>query len=165
MSSLRCGCSGCERTMRFNISYTCLLGFKSILAGHWSIRRLFDTSITCVLLAAWRGVLSFANIISRLKQIWGKRTGRMTSFGCHIAFMFPWMTRIILFCVHGSACVRSVMLIFAINFFHTRQSTKNSFLPKNDNYLAVHEKPEHIAIFAPTVPHGFIHKICIIRCA
>ena len=37
------------------------------------------------------------------------------------------MTRIILFCVHGSACVRSVMLIFAIlNMFHTRQSTKNT---------------------------------------
>jgi len=25
---------------------------------------------------------------------------------------------------------------------------------KNDNYLAVHEKPERIAMFAPTVPHG-----------
>ena len=37
------------------------------------------------------------------------------------------MTRIILFCVHGRACVRSVMLIFAIlNMFHTRQSTKNT---------------------------------------
>ena len=47
---------------------------------------LFDWST--INIQAW---LSFANIISRLKRIWGKRTGRMTSFGCHIAFMFPWM--------------------------------------------------------------------------
>ena len=59
-------------------------------------------------------------------------------------------------CVHERACARSVMLIFAIlNVFHTRQSTKNTFLPKHDNYIAVHEKPEHIAIFAPTGPHGW----------
>ena len=29
------------------------------------------------------------------------------------------------------------------------------FPTKDDNYLAVHEKPKHIAIFAPTVPHGW----------
>jgi len=79
----------------------------------------------------------------------------MTSFGCHFAFMFPGMRTTIL-CVHGSACALSVMFIFAIlNVFHTRQFTKNTFLLKNDNYLAVHEKPEHIAIFTPTVPHGW----------
>ena len=123
-----------------------------LCAGHWSVRRLFVTSITCVLLAAWRGVLSFVNIITRLKRIWGKRTRPMTSFGCHIAFMFPWM-RTVMFCVHGSA---SVMLIFAIlDVCHTILSTKNTFLPKNDYYFAVHEMPEHIDMFAPTVPHGW----------
>ena len=48
------------------------------------------------------------------------------------------------------------MLIFAIfNVFHTRQSTKNIVLLKTDNYLAVHEEPEYITIFAPTVLHGW----------
>ena len=61
------------------------------------------------------------------------------------------------FCVHGSA---SVMLIFAIlDVCHTILSTKNTFLPKNDYYFAMHEMPEHIDMFAPTVPHGwFVHK-------
>ena len=78
----------------------------------------------------------------------------MTSFGCHIAFMFPGM-RTTIFRVHGSACVRSAILSFAIlKVFHTRQSTKNTFLPKNDNYLALHENPKHIDIFAPTIEHG-----------
>ena len=64
--------------MLFNMSHTCLLGFKSTLcAGHLSVRRLFVTSITCVLLSTWRGVLSFANIISRLNRIWGKISGRI----------------------------------------------------------------------------------------
>ena len=137
MSSLRLGYSGCTRTLRFNMSHTCLLGFKSILcAGHCSVRRGFVTSITCVLRAAWRGLLSFANIILRLKRIWGKRTGRMTSFGCHIAFMFPWMC-IKNFIVHLSACARSFMLIFTILlFFHIRQSTNNTFLPKTTTTLS-----------------------------
>ena len=143
MSSLRFGCSGCAHTLRFNMSHECLHGFKSILcAGHWSVRRLFVTSITCVLLATWRGVLSFANIISRLK--------RMTSFWCHIAFMFPRM-RTTIFRVHWLCAFCYAHFIKCFSY----KTTKNTFLPKNDNYLAVHEKPEHIAIFAPTVPHGW----------
>jgi len=48
------------------------------------------------------------------------------------------------------------MLIFAIlDVCHTILSTKNTFLPKNDYYFAVHEMPEHIDMFAPTVPHGW----------
>ena len=87
-SSLGFGYSGCAHTLRFNMPHTCLLGVKSILcAGHWNVRRLF-----VVLLAAWRGVLYFGKIISRLKRICCKRTDRMTSFGCHIAFMFPLCT-------------------------------------------------------------------------
>ena len=55
----------------------------------------------------------------------------------------------IIFCVNGSACVSFDMLIFAIlNVVHTRQSTKNTFLLKNDNCIAVHEEHDHIAIFA-----------------
>ena len=56
VSSLRFGYSGCTRTLRFNMSHTCLLGLKSIrCAGHWSVQCLFVTRITCVLLAAWLG--------------------------------------------------------------------------------------------------------------
>ena len=164
VSSLRFGCSGCARTLRFNMSHMCLLGFKSILCtGHWSVRRMFVTSITCVLLSALHGVLSFDNIVSRLKRIWGKRTSRMTSFGCHIAFMFPFLEYAqIVLCVNGSACAHSIMLIFAIlNVFHTRQSTKNTFLPKNDNYIAVHEKPELFSQL-PFSMDGFVHRTCII---
>ena len=41
--------------------------------------------------------------------------------------------------------VSAVILIFTIlNVFHISQSTKNTLLLKNDNYLAVHEEPEHI---------------------
>ena len=54
------------------------------------------------------------------------------------------MTRIILFCVHGRACVRSVMLIFAIlNMFHTRQSTKNKFLQKRQLPYRAREAQAH----------------------
>jgi len=43
-----------------------------------------------------------------------------------------------------------------IKFVHTRLSTKNTFLQKQQ-LLAVHEEPEHIAIFAHTVPHGWFY--------
>ena len=105
VGSLRFGCSSWARTLLFNMSHTYLLGFKSMLcAGHWSVRRLLVKSITCVLLTAWRGVLSFANIISRLKRIWGKRIGRMMSFGCHIAFMFLWMRTTFFVCTWKRLC-------------------------------------------------------------
>jgi len=53
-----------------------------------------------------------------------------------------------IFYINGTACVPSVMPIFAILIFvHTKQSTKNTSLLKNDNYIVVHEEPEHIAIF------------------
>ena len=44
------------------------------------------------------------NIISWLKRIWGKRTNRMTSFECHIAFMFPWMHKNICWCKWKRLC-------------------------------------------------------------
>ena len=100
-----------------------------LCAGHWSVRRLFVTSITCVLLAAWRGVLSFVNIITRLKRIWGKRTRPMTSFRCHKAFMFPWMRTLICVCVHGSVCVRSGMLIVAILNVFSYKTIHEEYFP------------------------------------
>ena len=150
MSSLRFGYSGCARTLRFNMSHTCLLGFKSF---ECSTCVCYTYNLCASIHTTWC-VIIFQHHL-QLKRIWGKGTDRMTSFGCHFAFMFPGMRTTIL-CVHGSACALSGMFIFAIlNVFHTRQFTKNTFLLKNDNYLAVHEKPEHIAIFTPTVPHGW----------
>ena len=123
------------------MSHTCLLGFKSILcAGHWSVRRLFVTSMTCVLLAAWRGVLSFANIISRLKRIWRKRTGRMTSFGCHIAFMFPWMHFLF---VYMEVLVRVLLCSFFAIFkvFNTTYKTiHEEYFPTNKRQLHCHAR-------------------------
>ena len=57
------------------------------------------------------GLLSFANIISRLKRICGKRTGRMTSFGCHMVLMFPWMHNVCFF-VYMEALVRVLLCLF-----------------------------------------------------
>ena len=73
-------------------------------------------------------------ILLRLARIWRRRTDRMTS----IRYL-EWLHW------RENARARSVILIFAIfNVFHKRQSTRNTFLPKFDNYLAVHEVPEHI---------------------
>ena len=109
----------------------CLLGFKSILcAGQWSVRRLFVTSITSVLLAAWHGMLSFANIISRLKRIWGKRTDRMTSFGCHIAFMFPWMRTTIILCILTRLCAICYAHFCHIKCFSYKTIHEESFPTK-----------------------------------
>ena len=60
---------------------------------------------------------------------------------------------IIVFLVYMEACVCVLLCLFVaiVKVFHTRQSTKNTFLPNNDNYSAVHEKPERIAIFATKV--------------
>ena len=71
----------------------------------------------------------------------------MKSFGCHIAFIFPWMRTIIFLCTLERLCAVLLSLFFAIlNVFHTEQSTKNTLLLKKDNYLVVHEKPDHIAM-------------------
>ena len=154
VSSLRFGYSGCARTLRFNMSHTYLLGFRSILcAGHCSVRRLCVTSITCVLLSAWYGALSFANIISRLKRIWGKRTDRMASFGCRIAFMFPGMRTTIILCTWERLCAFCSVNSCHMKCFPCKTIREEYFPTKIDNYLAVHEKPKHIAIFAPTIPH------------
>ena len=114
-----------------NVYKECILYVPHVLARiyvHTMCRslecsKLFVTRITCVFLSAWYGVLSFANVISRLKKIWGK-----------------------------------------INVFHTRQSTKNTFLLKIDNHIAVHEEPNHIVILVHTVPHhGSLYiKTCLL---
>jgi len=71
-----------------------------LCAGHCSVRRVFVTSITCVILFAWRGVLSFANIISRLKRIWGKRshldvTSRSCFLVCLHLILFVYMEELV----------------------------------------------------------------------
>ena len=54
MSSTRCSCSGCARTMRFNRPNTWSIGYISrLFAGRLSFCTLFPTHITSVLLAAW----------------------------------------------------------------------------------------------------------------
>ena len=117
------------------MSHTCLLGFKSILcAGHWNVRRLFVTSITC----AWRGVLSFAMTV--MLWLWGKRTGRMTSFGCHIAFMFPWMHFLF---VYMEVLVRVLLCSFFAIFkvFHTTYKTiHEEYFPTNKRQLHCHAR-------------------------
>ena len=98
-------------------------------------------------------------LCQRLKRICRKLTGPMTWFGCHIAFMFPWMRALVCVCVracvcvcvHGSACARSVMLIFALlNVFHTRHE---EYFPTTLSCTI--GEPVNIAIFAPSVPHGW----------
>ena len=48
-----------------------------------------------------------------------------------------------------------------IKSFSYKTIHEEYFPTKDDNYLAVHEKPEHIAIFTPTVPHGWFLYINI----
>ena len=74
----------------------------------------------------------------------------MTSFGCHIAFMFPSMRTIL--CVY----IKALVCVLLISFCHIKwvsyKTIHEEYFPtKNDNYLAVHEKPERIAIFATKV--------------
>ena len=156
MSSLRFGYSSCTRTLRFNMSHMCLLGFKSILCtGHWSVRRMFVTSITCVLLSALHVCYPLTSSYHDWNGYDVKEPAEWRHLDVTSRSCFLECAQIVL-CVNGSACAHSIKLIFAIlKVFHTRQSTKNTFLPKNDSYLAVHEKPKHIDIFAPTVEHGW----------
>ena len=110
-----------------------MLRFKSILrAAHWSVGRVL-----------------------RLKSIWGKRTDRTTSFGCHIAFMFPWMRAFFFVCTLKRLSAFCYAHCCHIKCFSYKTIHEEYFPTKNDNYLDVHEKPEHIAIIAPNVPHGW----------
>ena len=129
--------------------HTCLLGVTSILcAGHWNVRRLF-----VVLLAAWRGVLYFGKIISRLKRIWGKRTGRMTSFGCHIAFMFP-------LCTWKRLCALLYAHYFSYYYFSYKPIHKEYFpTKKNITTLPCTRSPSTFAFsHLPFRTDGFVHR-------
>ena len=48
---------------------------------------------------------------------WGKRIARMTSFGCHIAFMFPWMRKIIVECFFFTLCQVGSLYSLSSGFF------------------------------------------------
>jgi len=59
---------------------------------------------------------------------------------------FTWSFR-----VQGNACARSVMLIFALFIvFHTRQSTRNTFLPISTTTMPYTRSPITKLICAPT---------------
>ena len=88
----------------------------------------------------------------------------MTSFGCHSAFMFPYV-----FYVYTEALVCYVMLFFChIKCFSYKTIHEEYFpIPQNDNYLVVHEKPELFS-HLPFGTDDFVHKkqvLFLYRCA
>jgi len=65
-------------------------------------------------------------------------------------------------CVHGSACAHSVTLFFAIlNVFHTRQSTKNTFLQKTTTSLSCTRTPSTFSQLQFST-ECFVHKTCFV---
>ena len=128
VSSLRLGCSDWTRTLCFNMSHIC-----SDLIPYFV-----------------QAIGVFGRVL-RLKQIWGKRTDRITSFGCHIAFMFPWMRTFFFVC--------TLKRLSTFCYAHCCHIKCFSYKTIHEEYFPT-RGARHITIFAPTIPHGwfFVHK-------
>ena len=117
-------CSGCARTLPFKRSIKWSIRCKPRRSGCLRFCTLFATHITSLLLAKNDRMTSFRDLVAVMFSEW-----------LHLEFSCAWT-------LLSAFCYAYFRYIY---FFHNRQSTRNT--TKFDNYLVVHEGPEHITYF------------------